>query len=261
MNEKSLSGQPLSAGDSACFRRIGVIGPFSVLDSDECAVVFEHYTGGSLNPAVWWKGLAVNDRRIFEIATRSEIVSRVCSLLGDDVVLWGAQFVHRVPDQEHAWHSDIETVLAPRKFVSVWVGVNNTSFDSGLKFVAGTHLSEVSIQQVAAERGLERHGMANERIVEIAAEYTRRPTVVQPNVLDGQAVFFSGGIWHASLNSTPNARTALLLQYATPDVPLLVIDHTQLGWPFEFTDTRIPCVLVSGTARDSPQDLRDAPIG
>ncbi|MGW5376638.1 phytanoyl-CoA dioxygenase family protein [Nocardia sp. NPDC003999] len=226
-----------------------------------CRAIVSHFEStGRPAPVEWWKGHAVSDRFVFDIATCDEILSWVKAILGPSITLWGAEYIRRVPGQEHAWHSDIETLQSPRSFVSVWVGLHNTTERSGLKFIAGSHLLGKSIQQIAFERQVPRAGLAESEVLAWAQEISSQAFIGQPEVGDGDAIFFAGGIWHTSLNRTENVRAALLLQYATPDVPIEILDFDRLEWPFRFTDVRAPSVLVSGGAEDSPQDIRGAPL-
>ena len=95
----------------------------------------------------------MHERYLFELAARPAIVAAVTELLGPDVVLWGACAVSRVPGQRHAWHSDIESSAPDGRFVSVWIGVDNTSRESALQLITRSHLLGRTVQEARAERG------------------------------------------------------------------------------------------------------------
>jgi mannose-6-phosphate isomerase-like protein (cupin superfamily) len=83
----------------------------------------------------------------------------------------------------------------------------------------------------------------------------------QPAVEDGMGIIFDGRVWHGSSNTrSSGARTALLLQYASADMPVREPDFRRLEWPFRFHDDRRPPVVrVSGTPRPDINRVFDPP--
>lgn len=258
--DEPLIASKISRSTLQRYSETGYLGPVTVFDAPLCKSIVEHFGDDNRPaPAVWWKGHAVTDRFVFDVATRDEVLSPVKAILGANVVLWGAQYIQRAPGQEHAWHSDIETESSPNSFVSVWIGLVNTTRQSGLKFIAGSQVLGRSIQQVASEYGISRSRLSDVETLALARKYSSNVFIGQPTLHNGDAVFFAGGLWHMSLNTTKHTRAALLLQFVTPDVPVLIPDWTKLEWPFRMTDKRAPSLLVAGDAGNSPHDLRSIP--
>ena len=78
---------------------------------------------------------------------------------------------------------------------------------------------------------------------------------------NGDALFFQGNLWHYSKNTSENRRSALLLQYTTPDVPIRMPDINHLNWPLEKVQLpKPPCILVSGIDEFNVNRLVSPPI-
>ncbi len=79
---------------------------------------------------------------------------------------------------------------------------------------------------------------------------------------NGEDVIFDGHIWHGSRNTSRwGARTALLLQYATPSTPIRIPDvEANYEWPFKFLDhPKAPCIMVRGIDRFAQNRIVPAP--
>jgi mannose-6-phosphate isomerase-like protein (cupin superfamily) len=106
----------------------------------------------------------------------------------------------------------------------------------------------MSLQQVYAEAGKRRREVSRDDVIEWTTERNSTSGVFEPELGDGDALFFDGRLWHGSRNTGSETRTALLLQYATPDTPIRIPDFDRPEWPFRFRDdVRPPCVMVAGT--------------
>lgn len=212
-------------------------------------------------PVVWTKGRAPVSPLFYELATAPAIVATLKELLGDDVMLWGASIVSRRPGQVHPWHTDIETYASDGQAVSVWIGVRNTNERSSLQVISGSHRLGMTIQEVASRAGQIRGEADREDVVRWAAEADRQCTYTVVPVTDGDAVFFDGRLWHGSDNTnTRGTRTALLLQYATPDCAISIPDASVLEFPFRFHSVpKPPCIMVAGSSRGSNNEFVPPP--
>src|SRR5207244_6427335 len=124
--------------------------------------------------------------------------ARLRALLGEDIILWGASVIEREPGRIHHWHTDIESSDPDGEFVSVWIGLENTSRESALQVISRSHAFGKTIQQVVREHGLRRGEACNETVLAWARTYAPSATFVQPEVTDGQAILFDGSVWHAT---------------------------------------------------------------
>jgi quercetin dioxygenase-like cupin family protein len=170
------------------------------------------------------------------------------NLIGKDILLWGASLVIKPAGAIHPWHCDIESSsIDAGKTVSVWIGLENTSNESSLELIPYSHQFNKSVQQVGFERGVERAMRSTEEVLKWAQNCNSRCSVERAIAQNGSALFFHGKIWHGSHNRSNQPRTAILLQYATPDAKIRIPDSSQYDWPFrQLKLPKPPCILVTG---------------
>jgi len=249
-------------GIAAEMAQSGWAGPVPLLSPDECAVLRQHLDERNLPaPLDWAKGRAVTDRVIFDIAARRDLIALLRPYLGEEIVLWGAQIIRREQGTSHPWHTDVESAAPDARVISVWIGIRNTSRESGLLFIAGSQHFGRSVQEVLAELGERRDTIADADMLEIARTIDPAAAIVQPDVQDGAALLFDGRIWHSGRNEGDGeTRKALLLQYASADCPIPLPVDGGYRWPFRFSnDRRVPTILVSGSGQGSANRLVPPP--
>jgi quercetin dioxygenase-like cupin family protein len=247
--------------DPDAFRRDGYLGPTRLLTQAQCDLIVRYLqVGVQPTPLDWPKGRAAVDRLLYDLATRPRLLALLRPLLGNDIVLWGVDVVERDPGQIHPWHTDIESSAPGRRFVSAWIGIRDTSQESALQFITRSHHLGKPVQQVLQERGLRRGGASDQAILAFARECDPLAAFVQPEMADGDAILYDGGLWHATNNKrSEGRRIALLLQYAAADAPVSIPDFSRPGWPFRFLATRPPAVVVSGRGDGSVNRLVPPP--
>ena len=237
------------------FQRQGYLAPVPVVGRWQARQWLRRLQGCA-RPPEGSKSRAVHYPVYAELARQPRVVDTVRSLLGDDVILWGASLVRRGPGQDHPWHSDVETAYADDGTVSVWIALSNVNEKSGLQLVSGSHLFGASVQELRYLHSVERSATSNSQILEWARAYNPNSEIQQPALRVGDAVFFDGRAWHSSINHTRSAtRVALLLQYATPEVPIRACESAYLA-PYARIDTPSPrCILISGRDRSGVNTL------
>lgn len=198
-------------------------------------------------PKEWSKARAVHCPVYAQLAQHPRIIATVTQLLGENVILWGASLVRRRPSEDHPWHSDVETAYGEGNTVSVWIPLSNIGRKSGLQLVSGSHLFGASVQELRYRGDVDRSDISNGQILDWARAYSPKSEIIQPDLRVGDAVFFDGRVWHSSINHARSAsRVALLLQYATPEVPIRVCESACIS-PYTRIDVPGPgCILVSG---------------
>jgi hypothetical protein len=251
----------LSRPQDDTFLRDGFMGPVRLFAPAQCALIVESLRIGSHPaPLDWPKGRAANDRFFFDLATSPALLELLTPLLGQDIVLWSVDVVERDPGQIHHWHSDIESSAPRGHFVSAWIGVHNTSRESALQMIAGSHQFGKPLQQVAHEHKLRWGEATEEMVLAWARERDPRAALVQPAMADGDAILFDGRLWHGSNNARGQGRRiALLLQFAAADSPVSIPDYSGPMWPFRFRETRPPVIVVSGRGNDAINRLVPPP--
>jgi quercetin dioxygenase-like cupin family protein len=261
---RAASGEGL-----ASFAREGYAGPFPLYTRAQCALIadYERQTRHP-NTLDWPKGRAAADRLFYDLASHPTLIALLRPLLGEDILLWGASVVQRAAGRVHPWHVDIESAAPGRRFVSIWIGIENTGGDSGLQLISRSHSFAEPIQQVQQENGRQRGEATEDEVLAWARERDPAAALVQTDCADGQAILFDGRIWHGSRNSGDRSRLALLFQYAAADAPVLMPDPKQIGWPFRLPGGPAPCLVVSGRGREDinrlvpapPYDRREQPV-
>ena len=244
---------------AAAFFSEGFLAPVNLFTPAQCKLILKHHRHNArLSSGRGRKTLAANDRFFYDLATRPALLALLRPLLGEDIVLWGANMVRRGPGKGHIWHTDIESSAVDGRFVSVWIGLENTSQSSALHLISRSHQFGRPIQQVAQERGRSRDEITDEMVVAWAHEHDSHAKLVQPQVSDGQAIVFDGRLWHGSNNSGGRTRWALLLQYAAAEMPIAFPDLKHLDWPFRYSSDVPLKILVSGRAGRARCRLRAA---
>lgn len=230
------------------FETLGFLGPVRVWDEHACHTIRE-LIWREPPAADWRKGRAASSRLFYSLGTDPVILDRVEALLGGDVMLWGASIIRREPGRIHPWHTDLETSSDDGRTVSVWIGLEHTSRDSSLQIITRSHRFGTTIQERAHESDRERDDTTADDAYRWAQERDPECALVIPDMGDGDALFFDGRLWHGSDNTGTDTRTAILLQYATPDTRIRMPDPTAYAWPFRFHDTPPfpPCIMVRGT--------------
>ena len=236
------------------FRRNGFLTATGLLTREDCDRIVAHLNNGPTTaPADWFKGRAVVDRIIYDVAVRPELLSLVQRAIGPNIILWGADVPRRKPGQIHPWHTDIESSSADGGFVSLWIGLENTSRDSSLQVISGSHRFGQPIQKVLKRNRTAREEVSADAVLGWARERVPDAEFLQPDLQDGDALLFDGRLWHCSNNTRASGtRSALLLQYAAAGRPVRIPDLRQKQFPFRFFETpRPPVILVRGKSRSS----------
>jgi oxalate decarboxylase/phosphoglucose isomerase-like protein (cupin superfamily) len=225
--------------------RDGFSGPYLVLSPKECARLLPRLARKRPRTKVWRKASAVANHHVHTIASDPRILELVRPVLGEDIILWAAELIIRRPDTAHSFHCDVESSSADGGFLTVWLGLENTSQASGLKFVTGSHRYGATVQEMKARFGIEVMEKSDVAVLDAARTVAADATIAQPEVCDGAALVFDGRAWHGSHNSSTATRTALLLQYARADRPVFIPES--FDWPFRFkAEPRPPVLVVSG---------------
>lgn len=242
------------------FATDGFLGPVQFFTPAECKLIAAQLRLKAADPLVWLKGNAASSHFMYSIATRPNLIASLIPLLGENIILWGASVIRRVPGQIHYWHSDAESCDARGGFVSIWIGLENTSDESSLQVIPGSHEYGLPIQEAAVTMQQDRHiesGLA----LDLARRHDPKAELRQPPAGDGEGIIFDGRLWHGSHNTQPkHIRRALLFQYATGDARVRIPDLQTTGWPIPMLEEPLPPVIaVSGQASESTNHVVQPP--
>lgn len=232
----------LSDTDLVQFRETGFVGPFPLLKPEDFDEIVADYLD-TIEQVGWYKALHEIDSACYRAAARPEVVGRVASILGEDLLLWATQVMSKPPGADHRWHVDIETIAW--KSVNVWVAMHNVTANSTIQFIPGSHHYGPAPQDLARDEPIDL-GDA-EDVCRVARRFDPAARVETVILDPGEFVIFDGHLWHGSVNTTGQRRTALLAQYSPPDCDIR--QPATFEEPIEWKAERPATVLVSG--RDS----------
>jgi phytanoyl-CoA dioxygenase PhyH len=160
---------PHVVSDATDFEKNGVIGPVRLFTPAQCRLFSSHARQATRSSLRYSKD-RLNDRFLYDLATRPALLSLVTSCLGANVIFWGAELIERKPGQSHPWHTDIESSSPDGGFASVWIGLENTSRDSALQVITRSHLLGKTVQQVRHEKDVPRDVASSDQVLAWARE-------------------------------------------------------------------------------------------
>jgi phytanoyl-CoA dioxygenase PhyH len=233
------------------FEERGWVGPFSLLTPQGVWELGEVYRQSA--DRFVWTGLQLlaSDPHAFEVrpwfksmhiyvpafrasVAHHSVVSRVSSLLGPDVLAWGATTTVRRPGQIHRWHVDVEHIRLPG--VTVFIGLQHTTPESSLQLIECSHHIN-AIPQTLGIRS-DKEALAASKALE------PRSRLVTVAMSQGEFFIFDGRVWHGSHNTGPDTRLAIVAQYSRPDADVAI--PLTFDEPLHWHSYRPPCLLVSG---------------
>lgn len=248
MQASDSPGSALSLRNADAVDRDGFVAPFPLFSREECHFIRRHLQFGEIpKPLLWDKGRFATDRVLYDLAIRPALLAFLRRLLGEDIILWGVNVLVRNPGDEHPWHTDIESSAPDGRFISVWVGVQNSSRTSTLNLISRSHLFGKTFQEVASHKGYRRGEPSDDMVLNWAQEIDSHSALVQPAISDGECIVFDGRLWHGSAHRAEGQRVALLFQYTTAGTAVSIPDLAQLEWPFRYKAELAPAILVSGS--------------
>ncbi len=202
----------LSAEDVKQFKEKGYIGPFSLFDEAEIDMLIEKCSFYHELILPRMKGIHAVVKQMAELALHPCIVTKLVPLLGNDLLLWGSQFINQKPRHKHRWHIDVEHMAW--EGVTVWIALKNVISQESFSVITGSHLLPTTPQELHARHGLD---LTNDVAVLNAAKMINANCEVEcVKVENGQFIIFEGRLWHGTKNLSAYMRKAIILQYTTP---------------------------------------------
>ncbi|MFK8186046.1 MAG: phytanoyl-CoA dioxygenase family protein, partial [Phormidesmis sp.] len=154
----------LSDHDLQQYEELGYAGPFKLLESHEVEIMtrklvaekskfffrnrlFSRIPGLKNLPASvkwgkakWYKAMHIVSPLTREIASRPEILDRITSIIGEEMLMWGAMMLTIKQSDRPAWHLDDEIeFLSLSEAASVWIALTNVTEESGLRIITRSH--------------------------------------------------------------------------------------------------------------------------
>ena len=155
---------------------------------------------------------------VSEAARKPQMLDRVASILGPDLLLWSAEFFIKTANSDRivSWHQDLTYwgLGETDEEMTAWLALSDVSVESGcMRFVPGSHRQAIlPHRDTFADNNLLSRGQ------EVAVEVDEKDAV---DVLlrPGQVSFHHGRIFHASgPNRSDHDRIGLVFRFVTPSV-------------------------------------------
>jgi hypothetical protein len=231
------------------FHNNGFAGPFAACQPHEMASIWKTIERDVLpTPGVWKQHpeqLRHQDSRIvYDLCSNPEIVGRLASLIGPDLLIWRSNFFIKEPGgKEVPWHQDVNYwKLDPPINLTVWMALDEVTTDNAcVQLIPGSHNRIVRHVKAGAEMHFE----------EMAEPASFDPGKAVNMVLKpGEFFFFNERVLHHSdPNRSNKRRLAIVIRYTLPfvKVPPLIPEHCLL--------------LASGHDRFGINPLGDPPRG
>ena len=247
------------------FARDGFLGPFELptsqrdhwLPSVRLKQVHQVLSGGTLTKEQE-RNQHLYSASLVNLVTAPSILDQVRTMLGDDVLLWVAHILSRVPGAGgQPWHTD--SINQYIRGIHVSIALTDMTQDNGcLSFIPGSHLFRTSLWAHEQARGLDRRDPDSIlRLADASAPWNAPHGIRHMDLTAGQYFYTWGGLWHGvGQNRTQRPRMACVARYCRPDFQCR---------DYGFRDDRIvsgdlqPCLLLHGQDDFHLNDLRPPP--
>jgi ectoine hydroxylase-related dioxygenase (phytanoyl-CoA dioxygenase family) len=226
----------------------GYVGPFAVCPPEEMLARHAAINQIIATPGIWDKHpeqLRHQDSRlVYELCTHPEVVGRLSSLLGPDLMLWRSNFfTKQAGGKEIPWHQDVNYWrLDPPLNFTVWMAIDEvTAENSCMQVIPGSHTKVVRHVKSTQEMGFDE--MAEDSAVD-------RKKSIDLVMRPGEFVIFNERLLHHSeANRSNKRRMALISRITLPfvKVPPLMPAHKML--------------LLCGQDRFGINDFAPPPVG
>jgi ectoine hydroxylase-related dioxygenase (phytanoyl-CoA dioxygenase family) len=159
----------------------------------------------------------LDNRTVYELCAHPEIVDRVASILGPDLLVWHSRVFHkRDAEPPIPWHQDgVYWSIEPLVSVSAWIAIDRAGRGNAcVEVIPGSHLRRVPHMGVSTA-GRFGHQADPAHLDASAA--------VAIQLEPGEFFLFDTWLLHSSAaNTSGRRRTALSVRYTTPDVTVAV---------------------------------------
>jgi hypothetical protein len=155
---------------------------------------------------------------LYRLITRREILDRVSSILGKDLLLWRSMFfIKEVGEKRYPWHQDLDDwPIEPFLALSVWIAIDETTAENGcVEIIPGSHRNFINTVPSPDDvwEGFPR--MADPACFDENAK-------VKMTLLPGEFFLFNERLLHQSAsNHSSSSRAGLAVRFIPPMVRVL----------------------------------------
>ena len=248
----ALNQFTLSTEEIASFRKNGYLGPFKAFEPDEMLHVQQVIMDRIIpTPTPYCPfGLRVrhlDSATIFDLCAAPEIIGRVSSLFGPDIILWNSNIFNKPPAkaglmEEYPWHQDhYNWQMEPVLNISAWLAITPATTENGcVEVIPESHkLTIPPVLDTDPQLSIRFGGVASD------PSYVDETKKVSLTLEPGQFFLFNERILHHSNpNRSRQSRLGLAMRFT---VPIVEVSES------------FPCVLISGEDKMGFNQFVDKP--
>lgn len=209
-----IDGPQLDTEAVERFHATGFLGPFSVFNETEAERLRERIDRETEEPG---PADSVKMHRhldspaVYQVCSHPEIVRRIQSLYGENLLLWASILFDKSPGSEEIpWHQDtVYFDVSPPVTVTAWVALTESSTSNGcLQLVPGSHRERVPHETDDSYRYFD-------VVVDSDADQTER--AIDMEMDPGDCLLFTEQVLHRSRpNTSENRRFGLSARITVP---------------------------------------------
>ncbi len=221
------------------FELEGYIEPFKILNNKDCnKILLDRYIPRKYY--TWAKSVHEKSSEIKELATNNDILNKLKKIIGKDILLWGSCFIKQEPGNQHSWHCDLE--YENWNGITIWVGLKNLNEKTSLSLITHSHKIDTFPQKLAEENIDPKNDL---EILDAAKKINPQCKLKTFTLNEGEAIIWSGRVWHKTINLSEKARESIILQYSSPNNAIKIpqeYNYKNMKW----LQNSPPCILISG---------------
>jgi len=225
----------------------GVVGPFPTYSPEEVIAKHEAIAGVIASRGPWEKNPEqlrhMDSRLVYDLCAHPEVVGRLNSLLGPDLMIWRSNFFTKEPGgKEIPWHQDVNYWrLDPPLNYTVWMALDHvTAENSCVQVIPGSHTKIVKHVKSTKDMGFDE--MAEDSAID-------RSKAIDMVLKPGEFFIFNERVLHHSEPNRSNRRRMCLISRITlpfVKIPPLIPGHKMM--------------MISGQDRFGVNEFAEPPV-
>ncbi len=223
------------------FDELGYLGPFKFINSVECEQLLkERFISEKLYQ--WRKSIHEKSQKVIDYSSKNLILDKIKSLIGNDVLLWGSEFIVRKPHEDHKWHMDREFILIDG--ITVWLGLKNLNNKTSISLI--THSHKLKTQPYFFNFNDNKNKNDYDKLILDEAKKLNPECKLKTFYLEpGELIIWKDRIWHSTKNESQDTRYSIIYQYCKPKYKVKMPIENSYG-NVKFSNKDVPCILLNG---------------
>ena len=225
------------------FDNLGYLGPFKFMEIEECEQLLkERFLSEKLYK--WRKSIHEKSQKVIDYSSKAFILDKIKQLIGNDILLWGSEFIIRKPLEDHKWHMDREFVLIDG--VTVWIGLRNLNEKTSISII--THSHKLKTQPYFYNFDNKNEYDYDKFILDEAKKLNPECKLKTFYLKPGELIIWKDKVWHSTKNESKDVRYSIIYQYCNPKFKVKMPIENTFG-NVKFSNQEVPCILLNGEDR------------